>query len=114
MKPRGHVQLMGYVYPSVRRRVHDLRRRFGLRVGDILTTALEQCADVVFRNLEKQIPLPLSSKSSANTAGERAGSGVDWTANAPSPLEASSEPASAEAEGVADEGDKTEGSSSHG
>jgi len=59
MKPHGTVQLMGYVYPSVRRRVHDLRRRFGMHIGDILTTALEQCADTVFRNTEKQIPLPL-------------------------------------------------------
>jgi hypothetical protein len=64
MKPRGTVQLTGYVYPSVRRRVHDLRRRFGLRVGDILTTALEQCADVVFRNLEKQTTLPFERKKS--------------------------------------------------
>ena len=51
MIPRGHVRLVGDVYPSVRERVRELRWRTKLRIGDILTIALEHCPDEVWVNV---------------------------------------------------------------
>jgi DNA modification methylase len=65
----------------------------------------------IIRKRTRQTGLPFTLE--ANTAGERACSRVESIANAPSPLVASSEPASPEGEGVAGEGDQTEGSSTH-